>query len=159
MFCNARPRVTLQAALSLSLLKLTPAAMPSGSLCIAMAKIKRRILFICSLFACSSGSRPVSLCKCGVILSSKLKNKAPSITPIATCHQPALPAISVAGRIRPITDAASIMPAQNPIIISFHLWLSPLNESPIIEPITDERHKPTAEIQTDCIFYYLLYLT
>jgi hypothetical protein len=70
---------------------------------------------------------------------------------MATCHQPAVPTISVAGRISPTTDAANIMPAQNPIIMSLTLWLRTLKVSPMSEPMTDAQHSAIAEIQTDCM--------
>jgi hypothetical protein len=59
--------------------------------------------------------------------------------------------MSVAGRIRPTTDAANIMPAQNPIMMSLVLWLNPLKVNPISDPIIEAKQSAKAEIQTACI--------
>ena len=64
MFCKAMPKETDQSvAEPVAALMLTPAAMPSGSLCNAIAMTKRRTWLRVLLLRCSSGSRPVMVCR------------------------------------------------------------------------------------------------
>ncbi len=112
-FCRAMPADTIHAGLSPEApLMLTPAAIPSGSLCIAMAITKSSILFRLLLLWCSSGSSPVMWCRCGVTRSRTFRKSAPAITPTTTTHQPEAPPLSRAGSISPRVEAASMTPAQ-----------------------------------------------
>lgn len=121
MFWSAIPNDTVHAFEMSVELNPTPAAMPSGSLWSAMAMTNSIIRFNDELLVCCSGSSPVMWCMCGVTKSRRLRNIAPTITPIATNHHCPLPACSAAGTMSPRTDAASITPAQKPMTVSFHL--------------------------------------
>ena len=151
------PKVTAQASPVSSALKPTPAAMPSGSLCKATAITKSNMRFREALLRCSSWSRPVILCMCGVTKSSRFKNNAPTATPTTASHQSAAPACSTAGTIRPRVAAASITPAQNPSTASFHLWGSSLMPKPIMAPITVAKLSPAALSHTCVIIVQFLY--
>ena len=106
------PIVTLHEENSVPFM-LTPAAIPSGNLCMAMARMNSITLFSEALFICSSLSNPVNVCMCGVKKSMMFRNIAPSITPPTITHHGILSdACSKAGTINPIVDAASMIPAQ-----------------------------------------------
>ena len=146
------PKVTAQASLVSSALNPTPAAMPSGSLCRAIAITNSSMRSIEALLRCSSWSRPVILCMCGVTQSSTFRNRTPATTPITGSHQPP-PACSRAGTIKPSEAAASMMPAQKPSTASFHLCGNSLMPNPISAPITVAMLSPAALNHTCDIDY------
>ena len=151
MLWKAMPRVTAHDVTS-SPFMLTPAAMPSGNLCMAMAMTKSMMRFSDALLRCSSVSRPVMVCMWGVTRSMTFRKKAPAITPITIPHQgiPS-PVASKAGTISPMVDAASIIPAQYPRTVSFHLCGNSFIKKPSTEPSMVAPHSPAALISTCCI--------
>ena len=99
--------------------KLTPAAIPSGKLCIAIAVTKSKTL-LNLLLACfsSSSAVPINLCKCGTALSIKFKNNAPEKIPTSVINSAKSNPLSSDGIISPNIEAESITPAANDKTIS-----------------------------------------
>jgi hypothetical protein len=76
---------------------------------------------------------------------------APAITPRRISHHPEVPAPSIAGTIKPRVAAASMIPAQYPIMMSDHLWDTFLTAKPMQAPIIVEPHRAAALIQISFI--------
>lgn len=78
-------------------------------------------------------------------------SSTPAVTPVTICHHPTGELISTAGTIRHTIDAVSIMPAQNPRKMSFHLWGIFLTINPIIDPNSEDSPSPAAHIHSSLI--------
>ena len=156
IFCMEMPIVTAQSMLpDASWFIVTPAAIPSGSLWMAIAITKSSTPLSLWLLLCSSGSSPVIVCICGVKISSRLRKRAPATTPMLTqSHPSVMPesiVISKAGSISPTVQAESIMPAQKPRMVSFHLCGRSFIRNPNIAPTIVAPHNPAALSHTTFI--------
>ena len=152
IFCRAIPPAMISACVVSPEPKPTPAAMPSGRLCMAIAKTNSRTLLRFALW-CASGSSPTNLCKCGTNLSMRLRQTAPAKIPATVISIPYFPPYSRDGTISPSTAAASITPAANDRMISENLCDMFLKIKPISEPITVAPPTPRAVSNTSSIIY------
>ena len=157
MFCKAIPPAIINAWFTSPEPKPTPAAMPSGRLCIAIAITKSSTRFRLVLL-CSSISGPIILCKCGTSLSIRFRHNAPAKIPPIVNNSLYFPPNSKEGTISPITAAASITPAAKARTISENLCDRFLNKKPIPAPMNVAPPTPRAVKRTISILHLLFFL-
>ena len=148
IFCRAIPAAISIPRTTSPVPKPTPAAIPSGRLCRAIAIMNRYTLFVSS----PAAESPALLQSRGVIESIRPTHAAPENKPRQQTNTPSLPPYSTDGRIRLIIADASITPAANAKKQSFNALDTLFSTRPKILPKIVAPPTPKAVIKT--IFTY-----